>query len=1027
MQPVLARLFCVLTFILIVPGWAPAQPTGTITGTVTDAATDSALSGAIVHLEGSLRKSTTDPDGEYTLAAVPPGTHTVTVRHAEYKTVRRTNVNVRLRTTTRLNIALPPADGEGPEVVVRPDVLLTTPFGTQRLGRDLIDRLPTRSPETYYALQPSVTLQNGAVHIRGGRPNETDVRVDGLSSRPLLGTDNVVPLIPEALQETQVMTGSNAAGRGGANGGIVQQTLRTGGDELRATAQYEGDQAAPLFGDTYSYGDQDAVVTVGGPLYWDNLRFFVAGNYRETDNYNPMFWEGAQLNEVAGPGPGLCGDVSVDDCHRPVDDVVGDTAVAPLQWDDGTLPGIGRPREELRINGTLMFDYDPLSVRVSFTQTTREQRDNQQPIGTFYNQKRIRKEESLRRVASVQPTYVFSDDTYLRGTVGLFQFEQEQYDPLLGPVRERDNGGFVPGILAYGDRHAVANALGIGTNPDALAENRYTRFWRGRFVEPSRYSFNSFDFDRPGTIHTSYALQKQSYWKTNLEVVSQWGPHELRLGGNYKQWTIRNYSGLAPRVLMAGRLGLPSFADSIAEETSRVAREIRESGADYYGYGEFGHEVDSGPDGPKRPVRAAGWIRDSFQYEDLIVNAGLRVDYFDMDLWDPVDPADPPLDPRDDQVNIGGENGLQEASADVRLLPRLGLSYQFSERVTAHAQFGQFAQMPDLQYAYAGRGAMAEIFNGGASLTAPLAYDLDPVETAQYEIGLGWQFTDNAALTLSTYYRETDGQLQIVRQETANGSFVGPYNRFENSDHSTTRGAEVTLRTKRLYGLRGFFTYAYTNAKGTNSTPIGQLRAIEKNSNPSSEVRPLSFPKKHQGAAVLDYRTGADRSTWLQHWSATLLWQVSSGHRYTKSTGGFGARGLNEGPLLPDSDPRTRRPTEPINASTTPVTSRLDLRLERKVSVGPATVSLYGYVQNLLNRRNAENVYLRTGSTTDDGFLSTPALSEEIIESRGPDFVEYYRSINLDNREHYRDPVFGWGRDLLGEPRQIRFGIRVHY
>lgn len=1025
-----ARVLCGLTVALIVPGLTLAQNTGTITGTVTDAETGTPLSGATVHVEGTARETATNQDGEYTLFAVPPGTHTVAISLAEYKTIRRTNLEIISGLTKRLRFELEQAETEGQEVVVRSEEPLVHPtatFRVQRLGREEMKRLPTRSPETYYALQPSVTLQNDEVHVRGGRPSETDFRVDGVSSRSLLGTDNVVPVIPEALQEMQVLTGGTAARRGGANGGTVQQTLRTGGKELSAMVQYEGDHGADVFGNTYSHGDRDALVTVGGPLYWENVRFFVAGNYRETNNYDPLFWEGAELNERAGPGPGLCGDVSAENCHPPVADIRGDTAVAPLQWEDGTVPGIGRPREELRINGTLALNYDPLTVRLSLIQTTREQRDNAVPIENFYNQKRIQKEESLRRVVSLQPTYFFTDDTYLQGTFGIFQFEQEQYDPLLGPVSERDEGGFVPGILEYGDRHAVADALGIGTDPSALANNRYTRFWDGRFQDPRPYMFNSFEFDRPGAIHTSYSVQKQSYWKTRLELVSQQGNHEIRFGGDYKQWAIRTYSGLPPVNLMVARQGRPAYSDSIAAETPGVAFDIRQAGANYYGYDEFGHEVDSGPDGPKRPVTAAGWIGDKFEYEDLLVNAGLQVSYFDMDLWAPVNPANPPYDLRTRQVEVGGDNGLQEASADVRLLPRLGLSYPFTDRMAAHFQFGQFAQMPDMRYAYAGRAAMAEVFTGDFFVTQRFAYDLDPIETTQYEVGLGWQFTDDAAVDISAYRRRTDGQLQIERQEVKDGAQAAAHNLFDNSDHSITQGVEVSLRTKRLAGLRGWLHYSLNSARGTNSEPTDQLAALANNTDTTSSVRPLSFMQKHQGAAVIDYRTGPDRPTWLQHWSATLLWQFSSGHRYTKSTGGFGLRPAHEGPLLPDSDPRNRRPTEPINASTTPFTSRLDVRLEKAFPLGPATVTVYGYVQNLLNRRNVENVYLRTGTATDDGFLSKPALSEDFLENQGQDFVEYYRAINLDNRSHYRDPVWGWGRDLLGEPRQIRFGIRVQY
>ena len=254
---------------LLAPGLALGQ-TAKLTGEVVDANTGEPLPGANVRIEGTTLGAATNTDGEYTIFQVSPGTYTVRVTFVGYQSVRRTNVEVVSGVTKRLDFQLQEAEFEGQEVVVRAEEPLVNETATnavRRLGREEIASLPTRSAETYYAIQPSVTLQNGEVHIRGARSNETDYLLDGLSSRSLLGTNNVVAVIPEALQETQVFAGGYAANKGGANGGIVQQTLRTGGETISASAQYEGDQLADSFNDTYSYGDKEAVVTVGGPLY----------------------------------------------------------------------------------------------------------------------------------------------------------------------------------------------------------------------------------------------------------------------------------------------------------------------------------------------------------------------------------------------------------------------------------------------------------------------------------------------------------------------------------------------------------------------------------------------------------------------------------------------------------------------------------------------------------------------------------------------------------------------------------------
>ena len=129
--------------------------------------------------------------------------------------------------------------------------------------------------------------------------------------------------------------------------------------------------------------------------------------------------------------------------------------------------------------------------------------------------------------------------------------------------------------------------------------------------------------------------------------------------------------------------------------------------------------------------------------------------------------------------------------------------------------------------------------------------------------------------------------------------------------------------------------------------------------------------------------------------------------------------------FLFDGDPRNRRPLEALNASTTPWNFSFDVRLDKTVNVADLLdINFYIYVQNLLNSENVINVYGRTGNAEDDGFLTNPELSSNIISAQGDAYVAMYRAINLGLRQHYAK---NQGGDLLGAPRQIRFGVRVEY
>ena len=83
---------------------------------------------------------------------------------------------------------------------------------------------------------------------------------------------------------------------------------------------------------------------------------------------------------------------------------------------------------------------------------------------------------------------------------------------------------------------------------------------------------------------------------------------------------------------------------------------------------------------------------------------------------------------------------------------------------------------------------------------------------------------------------------------------------------------------------------------------------------------------------------------------------------------------------------------------------------------------------NLLDALNVQNVFLRTGSTNDDGYLSDPTLGGQLIETYGPQYEELYKAVYVDYYEQYQNanglttvPYF------YGPPRQIRLGLRLEY
>lgn len=998
-----------LVVLIVLPTVAWSQTTGRLAGTVTDAETGEPLPGAHVIIDGTTQGTVTNVDGEYVIFEVSPGTYTLVSSFTGYQTVRRSEVEVISGITNIQNFELAPSTLELDVVEVTAERTLVNPTATnavRRMTYEELSALPTRNAATAYAIQPGVTALNNEVYIRGGRPDETEFLLEGITSRSIIGTDNVVPVIPEAVEEVQVFAGGYSAELGGANAGIIQQVLRTGGPRWSGTVLYETDELANTFDNT-SYGYGDFTVALGGPLYWRQHRIFGAVSYQETDNYNPVFWYGA-------------------DFGRPVDirsAATPDTAAIPVAWEDGVIPGIGRPREQLKVNGTIALDFSPLRVRLGFAQLNQNRRINDTPIYQIFNQERIPKRDDMSRLANLQATYFLSDQTFLEANVGIFKYAFEQYDPLFDKPEADGQGGAIISLMRYYDRDEIQNAL---SDKPEMAD-LYTRYWRGRYITPTDYIFSGFQFQRPGDPGAdwadgsgfSYRNRQQSYYDLGLNMTSQIGSHYVVAGGHYQKWTVRDYAwrgtSLASRIAND-----PSFVNLIQQASPDVAEEMRRTAVRNFGFDEFFNKIDEGPDGPKRPVTAALFINDKIEFSDIIINAGLRYDYFDMDLWTVEDPENPPFNEADFTVD-----DLQKAGGTGRLQPRLGLSFPVTNRTAFHLQYGKFAQMPDMFYTYASRAYMAVTLNGQNFIRSPFAWDLDPIVSTQYEIGLGHQFTDFAAFDITAFYRKTQGQLEIQRVDVVPTSLASDYNLFTNGDFAIARGVELTLRTRRVGNFMGMVNYTLTDAKGTNSEPSGQVASLEQGTAPPSLIQPLAFEERHRGAIVLDYRSDAPGNVLANDWVVNLLFTFHSGHRFTRSTSfGIGQRAAYEGALLSDLDPRNRIPLEPLNASVTPWFFNTDLRIEKGFDFGPAAAVVYGYVENLFNRKNVVNVFLRSGSAENDGFLNNPELSERIIAGQGPQYVDFYRNINVQNRQHY---VADQGVDLFAPPRQIRLGVRVDF
>jgi hypothetical protein len=827
-----------------------------------------------------------------------------------------------------------------------------------------------------------------------------------------------------------VQAGGFNAEYGGATAGVVTRQLRTGGTEWEFSLQSELDNGAAdyeqRFG-AYNYGYQNLVATAGGPV--GPLRLFTAIQ-RETIDSPPIFWDGFSLYNLQDTGD-RGGRVHWADQDTP-------DRIDTLSVQDGNIANSASSVG--RLNTTLLWDLSPIQLKLTHVYAQSEGESSGLPIRNIFNTERLGESKSTQNMFSLKATHLISASTVYDLTLSYLKNESESYDPY-----------FEDNFLLYSDSTAVA-----GINPDFVA---FTRAGSG----PREYDFNGFPFTRPGATMTGYGKSTDGYIGLSGSITNQGDVHQLKAGFDYQAWEARRFSiGGLGSIRNQINLSHPELEavyesyykgnisdDNLLNEMVKAAeaagkledlqRLIRQnSRGDFFGYDEFGREQDGGGslggdlEAPRKPVMASAYLQDKIEYRDLIVNAGIRLDYFDIDSWDIVkDDNGLATINRDEnnytlRISEDGKTYMTPSETHTKISPRLGFSFPVSDRTVMHVQYGKFAQMPALRQALTGGARLALETGGQNFINAPTAFNLEPMHTTQYEIGFEQQFTDRASFDITGFYRDIKGQIQLRNQAVSPLSVgaSGGYNFLQNGDFATTRGIEFVLKVRRTRGLMTEFNYTLQDARGTGSSTLTAVSGVENKTNLPTLIMPLDFNQRHSGSLLMDYRVERQGSL-LDRLNTSLLFTFSSGHNYTLVGGSLGQRGPQDGAIMDDFDPRSRKPLEAINSSTTPWIFETDLRVSKRFSIGSDRgVKVYLRADNLFNRKNVINVYRRTGTATDDGFLTTPELSEQIVAARGEAFVDMFEKINLQNREHY------WanqGGDLYSQPRQVHLGFSLDF
>jgi len=989
----LRKLSTVLFLLALLPGLLFAAD-GKLRGKVTDKETGEPLVGANVVLEGTSLGAACDINGDYVIIGVRAGVYAIKATYVGYNSMTIANVRISsdITVTQDFKLSSSAVQVQAVEIVAQRPLIQRNTTNTVRIQtQEDMKELPLRGTQNIIGLQAGVVRQGGNLYVRGGRSGEVAYYMDGVSvTNPLFNSEGTT-IIQEALEEMQVQTGGFTAEYGGSNSGIVRSQMRTGGTEYHASFDFLTDDFAKPgkeFLNTTSQGYRNIVATLSGPIPVLNaLKFFFAyqNNFLRDRRYmylTPFSFENLVNDSyAAAPGAALPGPVGFKENYL------------PKNWQDDNL-----------FQGTLQYEGKSFKVRANGSY-----RVTKNPVGgdwpdalaNIFRQARFREDQTTNSMASLRLTHVLDPSTYYEVSGWWTNRVLRQSDPTFG------------------------EQWWLWTDSTANANAGFTNFAR-RFQGPNPYSVvYAFGIRNENSPNNAYQVNKQQSLGASLDFTRQMSKaFELKAGGRFEYWTARlfsigNISGL--QELLYGTYG--NITRTFTSADDRRAQMARAGTINNYGYDVDGNVVDDGVDAPRHPLMGSAYVQTKLEYRDLVVNFGLRYEYFKPNHKVFPDPLDP-LTAFNESLDIIDGSKLVDAPTYQLVLPRLSFSFPVTDRTVFYAQYGKYAMMPSLNQIYVGdlllSRSVSPVSRGNAYLT-PVGYYVKPERTTNYEMGFRQMLADNLAFTLTGFYKDTRDQIQYRQVYDENGN--GIYKAYTNSDFGTVKGLEFTLELRRTQRFAAKLNYTLSDARGTGSTSQTARGAAEQNiARATNYILPLDFNQVHRGSALLDYRWGLEEGgPVLSGLGANFLFTFNSGHPYTKipQLKALGQSNAWTVGTYPVSDPRFRYPGEPPNTSYTPFYMNINLGLSKMFKAGPVQMEVYVQVINLLDAKQVTQVYPVTGNANDDGWLQNPLAANY---NSIPNYIAFYEAINNQNR--WGSFTNGLG-ELYENPRQIRVGVRA--
>ncbi|HYU29527.1 MAG TPA: TonB-dependent receptor, partial [Gemmatimonadales bacterium] len=735
---------------------AAQQTTGKIEGTVSDQA-GAAVANAQVFVVGTSFGAVTNEKGYYFVNNVPVGTYSLRAQFIGFAPSEVRNVRVLGGQTITQDVKMQSSavvlTGITVTAAANPIVPRDQVTSKGIIAGDLVDHLPVDDVRSIISLTPGVVEsgQAAGVSIRGGRPGEANVYIDGA---PVRGTNSGaarVNLGTNAIEEASVTTGALGVEFSDAQSGVISYTTRAGGSSLQGSGSWETDNAS-----SNSVGLNRFEASVGGPVpSVTNLRFFGsavlfgmlssnngAGTPRGmgaenqpifalagVDTVVPQTEPNGSVSTVALPRyvqySGTCG--SFGSSANPVAQEIKNNYGVECQ-------GIRRPMDwstSLQLQSKLQYTYGSGSS-LSLTGLANGDQNRTTPSRALNDPSIYRGTHTWERMAILNLNHQVSRsaERSLAINANLSWARDRSLDGPLDPSSEADSRNPALGMMFGSLRFSGMDNFPFPINDQTIRDLRTNSGSRGIPLTPELAP----DVQQHGRLNP-YGMSTGNLWPTNGFATGATTMQETRLTGRVVvDWQANRYHRFT--------LGGDAKKTDLAYWSSNLARQIF---MDAY---------------VVHPVQYGMFAADRLDLGDVVLELGARYDYYDSKAlfsntplyissagpanWNPASATN------DTAYANSIARTFTPAVGHHAISPRLRVSFPITEHTGFRLSYAHQVQSPEFTTLLTG-------INNDLSFTNTndvAGRDLDFGKSILFEFGVRHAFSQDLVLDVSAYNKD---------------------------------------------------------------------------------------------------------------------------------------------------------------------------------------------------------------------------------------------------------------------------------